>query len=154
MALSRSDDIGFSRGLVTDVLGVEGALLKAEDVIIRRSGELRKRGGKRALMDPSAGDGVTSHANAFSSNSIGVLHSFANTSGVHSLACRPRGDASFTSLGTARLNSAGATPLGFGFSNYHSMFVHDGEIMTATGFDDRWAPARWSGSKKARYATG
>lgn len=149
--LNRSTDIGFSRGLHTDSLGVEGALLEAQDVVILRDGELRKRGGKPNISTVTGGASAYSFGYGIcSAFGVGVLASFSDGTNYR-FNGRKQGASSFTSFGTSRLNSAGATPSGFGYGPPSFMFSHQGEIIAGS---TAYAPVRWCGSAKSRYATG
>jgi hypothetical protein len=155
VALQRSDMVGFSRGLHTDSLGVDGALLEAQDVVITREGELRKRGGKANISAYAGGVGIDGLVDAASAPSVGVLAVFADATTARRVAVRPEGSSSFTQLGTNRAGTDDFGPVAGAFqhSAFRSLFVHNGEILSA-GENPAAAPIRWAGSKKSVYSTG
>jgi hypothetical protein len=155
MALQRSDMIGFSRGLHTDSLGVEGALLEAQDVIITREGELKKRGGK-ALISTFTGVHGLAAGNLYSAASfpgVGTIASFADSAAGYRLAIRPEGGVfSQSSTNRAGTDNFGTASGAFRMTQFKNAFAHDGEIISTGSFG--FAPFRWAGSSKANYSTG
>jgi hypothetical protein len=155
VALQRSDMVGFSRGLHTDSLGVDGALLEAQDVVITREGELRKRGPKNYLVTTTGGhaSGLSNAGNAISAHGIGTLAVYIDSGGTtRRVSARPIEAVAFTHLGSTREAYSGAIGTGyFDFSDHYAAFVHGGEIIMGGGTT---APVCWSGSVKADYTGG
>lgn len=145
--------VTFDQGLVTDTIGVEGALLQAQDIWIDRKGELRKRGGKGDLgalptnMTDVFVAGFLPTVAPFTANRFlivglvsGQNHAYAgDLSG---------GTITWTSLG---VEAGWENGTGLTIGTPSSITAWDNELIVVVGNGNGF---RWSGSKKAAYSTG
>lgn len=151
----------FPKGLVTDTIGVDGALLEMNDCWMDRTGEIRKRGGKTALgvvttdMEDISKQ-IWHPSIALGSGRLCAVYLYNAASEVSRLYTKSvTGESGVWSAIPARVDSTGATPTGAGYggAEVDNMVPHDDEIVVPFGLSAD-APARWSGSTKASYRTG
>lgn len=140
----------FTKGLVTDVIGVEGALLEALDVVIDRAGEVRKRRAKTSRG--SIWTGITSVGHALASSSVGYLIQVTEGATGRVGGCAAGGSFGIASL-DARQDGSGSTPSGYSYAGGTGgpATVHGPEIVAASGTS---AALKWAGSTQSRYSTG
>lgn len=147
--MPRVDLAPFSKGLVTDAIGVDGALLEATDVVFDRAGELRKRGGKTAINSAILGTPATSVYGAEYAPGVGFLASVNNGSYRVLSDSEAGGFTSLTSL-DARQDGSGGTPAGHSFT-WYDFYQHGNEIIGHAQF----GPCiKWYGNEQSRYSTG
>jgi hypothetical protein len=147
-------DVGpFTKGLVTDTIGVEGALLEATDVVINRIGEVRKRGGKTANSSAVMASAISAvyDSFAFTSSPINANPQMIGSvyNGGYRIIAEDHGPLSSpTSLDPIQ-NGSGSTPAGFQISTYR-FFQHGAELIGRSGN----VSIKWAGSAHARYSVG
>ena len=152
MASKRIDINAFEKGLVTDTIGVDGALLQLDDGWINRKGEIRKRGGKTNMS--------TGQVSAPTSTGMWIVclpNPYYSTDGTF-LVRQYQGD-SYVSVGkyvssTSITLSSWITSSNSGLSiGYISCAAFgDDEIYVSNSGGNGFYG--WSGASKAKYSTG
>jgi len=154
-------------GLVLSRLGVDGALLEANDVVLSRAGEVRKRGGKSlAASGLTAGPTTTAYGHVYN----GALF-VPNEDPVYSSVSGRAVTGLETSTAKFYYANSGGTSFGTvpsrtaitGWTGPHATYgsgigvgaqylISHGDEIIGTGVTA--CPIRWAGSVKSAYSTG
>lgn len=145
-------ELTFSRGLITDTIGVDGALLQLDDAYIDRLGEIRKRGGKPTVNTDQVGGFSTA-------GYVICLPGAYSTGGVRYFAMQEANVTdNYWAAGSRNLGTGNVT-----LSTYRNQSDDLAEALNSLTigrqevlFCDRDSHQifAWSGADKAQYTTG
>lgn len=154
MSLQRVPIGGFHRGLVTDDIGVDGALLEANDIWIDRRGEIRKRGGKGQVLSSLITNGTTCLRHFFHPDLGGAFVAYdASTYQMVKLNIAATAATTIGPFSTKDHNNTVLTGSSNATADYPSQSaVFDDEIVFGNNLSK--AVTRWCGCTQDYYNTG